>query len=336
MLKASSILIIKTSSLGDVVCALPTLTQLRQLYPQARIGWVIDHRFADLLEGHPWIDELVVFRRHKVRLGRGMPQAAAEMSRELARTSQQLRQGEWDVALDLQSILKSLRLLRGSGARVRIAEFAGLRHAPVPVYANKLVFARRAHEVQRCLEVAAPLGTDPERVEFFLPPVPEAAAWAEEQVKALPAPRVVVSPGSARAEKRWAPKNFAQALRMAREGGADFSVVLVGAPGDAEAARTIEAALGEDCLNLTGQTSLKQLVAVISQADVFLSGDTGPMHIAAAVGKKVVALFGPTDPRKNGPWGAGHTVIKAADGRVASLQPQQVATALAEALDEIS
>lgn len=328
----SSIIIIKTSSLGDIICSLPVLTQLRRLYPEAHLAWVVDHRFVDLLSGHPWIDELFVFHHHKLRPGRGMLAQSARVRRELTLLGRQMRRRPWDVALDLQSVLKSARVLARTGARVRIAEFAGLRHLAVLLAANRLVAARRPHAVERCLEVAAPLGATLDRPEFCLPVDPDAAQWARDKLSTAPHPLLILNPGTAREEKRWPPERFAEAARIAKSLGVEFTAVVVGGPSDLEAAATIYEGLGGDCLNLAGQTTLKQLVAVAAEADAMLTADTGPMHIMAALGKPVVALFGPSHPASNGPWGPSHIVLAAPDRRTASIPATQAADAVARVL----
>ncbi len=328
-MQPSSILIIKTSCLGDIVCSLPVLTQLRRLYPDAHLGWVVDHRFVDLLSGHPWIDELFVFEYHKLRFSREMFAQNVLIRRELRLLGQQMRRRAWDVAVDLQSVFKSVRVLARTGARLRIAEFAGLRHLGALFAANRLVAARRPHAVERCLEVAAPLGVTLDAPEFCLPVDAAAAQWARDKLSAAPHPLLILNPGSAREEKRWPPERFGQAVRIAKSLGGDFTALVVGGPADVGAAAVIEETLGGDCLNLAGQTTLKQLVAVAAEADAMFTGDTGPMHIMAALGKPVVALFGPSCPARNGPWGDGHIVLTAPDRRTASITATEAGEAVA-------
>jgi lipopolysaccharide heptosyltransferase I len=329
-----SILIIKTSSLGDIVCALPVLTQLRRLYPSAHIAWVADHRFADLLAGHPLLDEVLVFRRHRVSLRAGAPAALRGFIGERRRLAERLRERRWDVALDLQSLLKSTFILRASRAPVRVADVSGLRHLPCLLGANRFVRARAVHAVPRCLEIAAPLGVRPDAVEFGLAPTAEARAWAEARLGGMPGPVLAVNPGSAMPAKRWPPERFAEAAREALAGGLVGAVVITGGRDDHAAAEVIrQACAGCGAVaSLAGQTSLPQLVGVLACADAMLTGDTGPMHIMAALGRPVVALFGPTPPERHGPWGEGHAVLRAPNRRVASISADQAVAALAGVL----
>lgn len=330
-----SILIIKTSSLGDIVCALPVLTQLRRLYPTAHVAWVVDHRFADLLRGHPLLDEVYVFEHHPLGHGTG-PWAAIQGFLSARRSlAQRLRERPWDVALDLQCLLKSALILAASRARVRIAEFSQLRHLPVILAANNLVRVAHGHAIEHYLQIAAPLGVRADKVEFCLHVSDEARRWAEEKLAGLPGPRLVVNPGSAVAAKRWSPEAFAEVARRVVGARLAGSIVITGGHQDRPAAEVIARAAGEACANLAGQTDLQQLAGVLALSDVMFTGDTGPMHMMAALSKPVVALFGPTNPALNGPWGDQHVIIKAPDGRVSSISSLQAAEAVEQVLHRI-
>jgi len=286
------------------------------------------------LAGHPWIDRLFVFRHVSVRVGSGFISSIRRYTEQLALLTGELRTERWDVALDLQSAFKSSQILLKCGAQHRIAEMAGWRHIWAFAACNRPVLARNPHAVVRCLEVAAPLGVDASNPEFCLKVAPEAATWAQDRLREVPRPRLIVNPGSARKEKRWAPERFAEAVKAAHAAGVRAGVVVIGGPADLEAAAVIEEGLGGDCLNLAGQTGLRQLAALLAEGDLLLTADTGPMHMMAALGKSTVALFGPTDPARNGPWGKQHIVLRAPDGRMASLQSAEVGQAVARLLAE--
>lgn len=323
-----SILIVKTSSLGDIVCALPVLTQLRRLYPAAHIAWVVDHRFADLLHGHPFLDEVYVLEHHKPGPTAGTWATLWGFLSARRNLAQRLRERAWDVALDLQCLFKSASILAASHARVRIAEFSQLRHLPVLLAANRFVRAAHGHAIEHYLQVAAPLGVRADRVEFCLHVSDEARRWAEEKLAGLPRPRVVVNPGSAVPAKRWPPEAFAEVARRAISSQLAGSIVITGGEQDRPAAEVVARDAGEACVNLAGQTDLQQLAGVLSLCDTMLTGDTGPMHIMAALGKPVVAIFGPSDPALTGPWGDQHVVLRARDGKVASIAPAEALEAV--------
>ncbi|MBC7287576.1 MAG: glycosyltransferase family 9 protein [Armatimonadetes bacterium] len=325
------ILIIKTSSLGDIVCSLPVLSQLRNLYPEARIGWVVDSRFADLLAADRRIDELLVFHRTR-RPSRAMLAEIAAFCAELRHLGRRLRANTWDVAKDLQSLLKTALILSSSGARIRIAEFARPRHFFSLFAANKRVRPRASHAVVRYLEIAAPLGVRPDQVDFGLQPSEEARAWSEQQVAELQRPRVAVNVGTARPEKMWPPDGFAEAIAAARAEYGPFALVYTGTRAEAPAAEYVYARTGGPAVNVAGRTTLQQLVALLDACDILLTPDSGPMHIMAALGRPVVALFGPTDPAKNGPWGNQHVVIRSPTGRMTDISPETVGHELAQLL----
>jgi heptosyltransferase-1 len=227
-------------------------------------------------------------------------------------------------------VLKSAVILRASGARLRIAEFAGLRHWASLWAANRLVYARRPHEVERCLEVAGPLGVRLGPPRFCLHIPAEARAWAAQQLSGRPRPRLAINLGSARPEKRWPPENFAAVVAGLKAALGETTVILTGTQAEGQVAEAVAQAAPESCLTLAGQTTLPQLAAVLEACDLLLTADSGPMHMMAALGKPVIALFGPTDPRRNGPWGDQHKVLCAPDGRMTSLSAQTVLAALLE------
>lgn len=330
-----SILIVKTSSLGDIICALPVLSELHRLYEAAHIAWVVDHRFADLLVGHPYLQAVYRFTRHKPRISRDAFLKARAFLREISGVTDAIRERRWDVALDLQSAFKSSLILRDSGAHLRIAEFAGPRHISSLFAANRLVIPHRQHAVDRALEMAHPLGVSLDNPRFCLWMPDEARAWAAGRLADLPLPRLVVNPGSARPEKRWPPQHFAEAARALLDNGVVGSLIITGATSDRHAAAVIAEAAEQNperALDLTGETTLHQLAAVLDASTTMLTGDTGPMHMMAALGKPVVVIFGPSNAGCNGPYGEGHIVLRARDRRVASVSPEQAATAVAEIL----
>ena len=326
----NSVLIVKTSSLGDIICSLPVLSQLRRLYPSAHIGWVVDVRFADILAAEDRLDELYVFDRHKHGHRRAIREAVGFV-REIARLGRRLRQRSWDVAIDLQNLLKSSLILWSSRARLRIAEYEKIRHFFSLLAANKIIRPRARHAVLRYLELAAPIGVTTDHVEFGLKPSAAACRWADDRVRRLPGPRVAVNVGSARPEKTWPPERFAAALRAARR-SQRFSVVITGSSSERPWADQIASSIDAPVANLAGQTSLQQLVAALDACDILLTADSGPMHIMAALGRPTVALFGPTDPAQNGPWGEQHFIVRSPTGRMDDLDPAPVADAVAAAL----
>lgn len=304
------ILIIKRSSLGDIVHALPAVNALRDRYPQAYIAWLVETRFANILAGHPALDEIVAIERydlsHPVRL-----------IRESLRVRRELLARDFEWAVDLQGLLKSGHLLGWSGADRRIGlneprrEFSYFsHHMCTELVAGDIT----AHAVTRYLHVAEHLGCDISNPRFDLRVSAEDEEWARESFAEAgldgSAPTVGINPGASNAHKQWPPERFVALTKLGRPGRLeDVQWVVLGGPDEAELAHRIAGEIDGPVLVTAGKTNLQQLMAVISSLDALVTADTGPMHIAAALGVPTVALFGPTDPRRTRPYGDVHTVV---------------------------
>ncbi|MBI4514243.1 MAG: glycosyltransferase family 9 protein [Deltaproteobacteria bacterium] len=287
----------KLSSIGDVVHALPVATALRRHHPQARISWAVEEWVAPLLQGHPAIDRLIVFPAMRWA---GVTPAWA---RAFARALRALRGESYDVSLDLQGLFKSAAVAALSGAAVRLG-VDGQREGAWLVSRSVPAAPGRRHVVEQYLECAGALGAAVAPVTFDLPVQPEAAQWVERKLAAqaiAPArPLLVINPSSSARWKTWPVQRWAGAAAALT---ADGSVVLVGGrqqtPRHAELARIA----GSEILDLTGQTTLPQLVALLARCSVHLAPDTGSAHIAAALGRPVVGLYGPTPVWRQAPYG---------------------------------
>lgn len=295
-LRPRRVCLIKPSSLGDVVHALPVLTSLRKLWPEAHLAWVVNRGLRGLLDGHPDLDRVIPFDRASLKLS---PRGVVSVGRFLGG----LRRERFDLAIDLQGLLRSGVMSLATGAPIRVG-LADAREGSTHFYTHRVDSpSSESHAVDRLLEVARALGADVSRPEFRVPIGPDDAAWADETLKMVPRPMVAVNVGARWLTKRWPPSNFAGVARRAYvERGA--GLVLVGAPEDRPLVDALKAELGPiRALDLCGQTSLPRLAAVASRVDVFLSNDTGPLHLAAATGAKVLGVYTCTSPSKTGPYG---------------------------------
>jgi len=298
------ILIVRLSALGDVVHALPLLDALRRAHPRAHIGWLVEEKAASLLADHPQLDRVWVVPRWEAAglLRRRRPAAALGV---LARFVRELRAARYEIAIDVQSNGRSSALALLSGARRRIAfsrEFAkewGSWLATDRVRPTDVGL----HKVARNLELLRPLGVDARGARPQLP-LPEAAlARARERTASLGRPRVALHPGVSGfgAIKQWDPVRFARtAKRLADEHGA--SCLVTWGPGERELAlRVVDAS--EGAARLAEPTaSILELAALYTHCDLVVGGDTGPVHLAAALGVPVLGLYGPKDPEVYGPW----------------------------------
>jgi len=297
---SSRILLVKLSSFGDVLHALPTLEALRAAFPAGHITWLVEEAYAPLLTGHPALD--AVWAVPRVRLGQ---KVRREKLLNLLRLMGRVRAAQFDLVIDLQGLLKSAlwvaiaKSFRKVGYdRTRELSYLALTERISP-------YDPEAHAVWRYLHVARHLGAPPTLPRFRLgltPVFPEALAPGDRDL-------VVLHPGARWASKLWPAASWAQlADWLSREKG--LAVVITGSPGDRVLAAQIAAQMQEKVWNLAGRTSLAELAGIMKKARLAVTADTGPMHLAAALGTRVVALFGPTAPGRTGPFGAGHRVVR--------------------------
>jgi heptosyltransferase-1 len=288
------VLLIRTSALGDVVHCLPVLTALRRHQPGARIGWVVEDSLAPLLEGHPDLDELLAVR---LRHWRSRPLAPRTL-REVAGFLERLRLFSADVVLDLMGnhkagVIGALALsdrLIGPARRDR-------REPSSACWIGEPVALEGTHVVERALSLLRSLGIPDEPADFGGEKLFPAAAPPPD----LPPRFFLVHPGSAWPNKRYPPELWGQAARqLASQSG--LPGLVVHGPGEAELARRAAASSG-DALAVLATADLATLTAVLRRADLLMGADTGPLHLAHALGTTVLCLLGPTSPETHGPLG---------------------------------
>lgn len=310
------LLVVRLGAIGDVVNALVFATALEEARPDLYLGWVVHPLAAPLVEGHPALDRVHVWRRDGG-------------AREFTRLVRELRAERYDLAVDLQRIQKSALLARLAGAP-RVLGFDRARTKEASwLWTNERLAPRPGvrHRVEEYLEVARHLGCAAEAPRHLLPRDEAAEAWAAALLEELGAAPLLLNLGASKPANRWAPERFGELARvLAAEGGAP--PCLTGGPEDRAAAARALAASGPLVRDLVGHTSLRQFAALARRARVFVGCDTGPMHLAAAVGTPVVALFGPADPARTGPYGAEHVVVRAPQGRMGELTLESVLDAV--------
>ena len=280
------ILIVRLGSLGDIVHALPVAAALRLAFPQARIDWVVDARHREILDLVPVID-----RRLAVSVG-GWLEAIRE-----------LRRGRYDVALDLQGLLKSAVLARSSGAaRVIGFPMGQLRERGARLFYTDTCDAAGPHVIQKNLALLAALGIEHEDVRFPIEaPTSAIVAAVRERLGLSNGERfALVNPGAAWPNKRWPPALFGEVAAALQARHRMKSIVLWG-PGEERLARDVVSS-SHGAADVSPRTSIPELVSLAKAAALMVSGDTGPLHIAAAVGTPLVGIYGPTNPQRNGPW----------------------------------
>jgi heptosyltransferase I len=305
--RASRILIVRLSALGDVVHALPMLDAVRRAQPDAHIGWLVEEKAASLLSGHPQIDRLWVAPRAQLvkLLRRGNVWAALRLLVGFAR---ELRAAHYDLVIDAHSNARSSFLAFCSGAPRRIGFAHGhAKEGAGWLYTDRVVPARpRQLKVQRALDLLRPLGIESRGARAVLG-IPDATReWARAQAAQLGGrPVVAIHPGvsDAGAIKQWDPERFGRtAIRLASERSARCLVTW--GPGERDLAMRVVAA-SEGAAVLGPQTgSILELAALYQACDLVIGVDTGPLHLAAALGIPVVGLYGPKDPAIYAPWDA--------------------------------
>jgi len=295
--RPARVLAVRLGAIGDVVNALALASALKDASPDSYLGWVVHPLAEPLVRGHPCVDRVHVLERGSG--ARGFLALVGELRRE-----------RYEVALDLQRLAKSALLARLSGAprvlghdRARTKELAWL-------WTNERLAPGEggAHMLTQYLAFARRLGARAEAPRHAFPADPAAEARATALVAELGGAPVLVNLGASKPANRWAPERFgALAAELARDG---WPVCFTGGPDDRPAAERARGAAGAAVRDLVGATSLRELVALTARARLFVGCDTGPMHLAAAHGVPVVALFGPADPARTGPFGAGHVVLR--------------------------
>ncbi|PKN35567.1 MAG: lipopolysaccharide heptosyltransferase II [Deltaproteobacteria bacterium HGW-Deltaproteobacteria-19] len=308
-----NILLVKLSSIGDVVHTLPSLAALRNRYPEAHITWVVEEESLDIIQGNPKIDRILVSGRkrwaRRLKEGRDIGETLGEIRRFL----RELRDRPYDVVIDFMGLLKSAILVFASRGRQKLG-YDSMQEMSALFYNEKIPEDMGKHAVDRYLDFARHLGAQPAEPEFYLYIPEESRIRAEALLRDggvdPESPFAVLSPMSYAGETRlWEDDRFA-ALgdRIRQELG--WPTVITGHESGGRIGR-IAAAMGTKALNLENRTTLKELAHLYHRAAVVVTPDSGPMHIAAAVGTPVVALFGASDPARTGPYGKIHTVIRA-------------------------
>jgi lipopolysaccharide heptosyltransferase I len=302
-----NVAVVRLSAFGDVVFALPAAAALRDAFPEARLSWIVEDRFAPLLRAVPDVDDVVPLPLRAWRRAGGSPAARAAALFALCASLRDLRRRRFDAVCDLQGNLKSGIVARLTGAPLRVGPARGETREPGWFFANRRVALGAAplHQIERGVRTAAALGFAPtyRRPRIGLPTA--SLAVADAFVDALPpgGPLVVLHPGTSAfmPHKRWPAGRYAELARRLRDAVGARVVVSWGPDDRAFLPELVAAADGAAVLAPDLPDPLA-LGALLRRAALVVGGDTGPVHWADALGAPVVALFGPTDPDLYGPF----------------------------------
>lgn len=290
------ILLIKPSSLGDIIHALPVLNMLHTRFSEAEIHWVVAKGFHGMLEDHPLIHKLWIIDKNSWK----NPRKCAGTFSELRALRSDLKREQFDLVIDLQGLLRSAVIGLFTGTEDRVG-FADAREGAKYTYSHRVPASWDEHAVERNVRIALALGCGMDDFSFPFPPLDLRKDLAER----LPSRFAVIAPSAGTLVKRWPAENFGKLAS-----GLFLPSVVVGGASDCMLADEIVEKSNGRAFSLAGRISLRELAAVISRARFLVSPDTGPMHIAAALNVPVFALFGPTNPGRTGPYGKIHTVIR--------------------------
>lgn len=308
---SNSILVFRLSALGDVIHTIPAVVALKRALPEANIGWVVERPYRELVRIVVDVETIPVSMK---KWGRAFVSSRGEMF--AARAAMR----GYETAIDFQGLIKSASLAWVSRARVRYGfDRDAIREGPAGVFLNRRVSVDPSlHIVEQNLALAraaAPAITALPEVDFT-----PFAADPTGKLRELH-DSVVLVPGAGRPDKQWPPERFGD---LARRLG-DQRVIAVWGPNE----EPLAAAIG---CELAPATDLRELAYLLQQAKLVIAGDTGPLHLAAALGTRVVALFGPTDPRRNGPYGQLGNVVESSDKAIASISADDVLRKVNEVL----
>jgi lipopolysaccharide heptosyltransferase I len=327
--------IVRLTSLGDVVHTLPVAHAIRQHSPQAYIVWIVEEREQHLLVDNPVVDEVVVGPTRRWRRELRTAGGLVRVLKEWGALRDRLRTLALDVALDVQGLLKSSIFTILTRAPVRI----GFRwsHAREPL--SSLFTTRRVtppphavHKVDKNLSLLAPLGIPVGEVAFPIPLVPEAEARADALLRAhkVTAQHRVVAllPATRRSAKQWPPESYRRlAERLVKTPG--VRVLALGGPGEHATLESVAGGLdGDSILRVTASTP--DFVALLRRAQLAIGNDTGPVHLAAALGVPTLGLYGPTRAEENGPYGPRSRFIQSSTHRIEDIPVDTVFRAVSD------
>jgi heptosyltransferase-1 len=294
--------------MGDVLHTLPAAASLKHSLPHSRLTWIVNPRWRPLLEGNPFVDEIVDFDRRSLR--------------SILETRRKLRAGRFDIAVDFQGLIQSA-LVAAAARPEKIYGFdsAQLKEKPAALFYSATANPKAAHVVDKNLELAAAAGASNFVVQF---PLPEGELEGD-----LPeGDFVLTSPLAGWTSKQWPTENFADLARRLRA-KTSLELVVNGAPESAEALRQIAGVR----VHLSG---IKGLIYATRRATAVVGVDSGPVHMAAALFKPGVAIFGPTDPARNGPYGGSITALRAPGAETSYKRDREIASSMrAVTVDEV-
>ena len=313
--KQLRVLVVRMSAMGDIIHGLPAIAALRAARPSWQVGWLVEQRWIELLCAHtserlqprselkPLADWVHVSDFKEWRKGL----SSAATWRDMRGCMREVRATKYDVALDLQGSIRSAMATRLSGAKTRIGS-SQPREAPARRFYTNPVVIKATHVVEHGLELASTAtGEDLSYEPPLFPQDSTTEAWADRFCASIGfAPLAILNPGAGWGAKCWPANSYGEVAKALADRG--MAVIVNFGPQEEGLAEVVRTASEEAARPL--KCSVSQLIALTRRASLFIGGDTGPMHLAAALGVPVVALFGPTRPERNGPYATRSVVLR--------------------------
>lgn len=289
------ILIVKLSSIGDVVHSLPALSALRKRFPKSYIAWVVKKQIANIISGHPYLDEVIIYEGPR-------------------KTAKKLRSLKVDLAIDLQGLFRSGFLTFISGAKTRLGFSRANSRELSRLFLNQKVTPGKddRHVIDKNLSLLRPLGIEVKQKEFIIPVSRESREYITNflRKREITSSDILVAlhPGASWPSKLWPEEKWIElADRLIEE--LKVEVIFLWGPEEKSSIdRMVKMTKNRPIISC--KTNLKELACLISKCRLFVGGETGPLHIACALNIPSVALIGPTDSVRNGPYGEGHIIIE--------------------------
>lgn len=316
------LLVVRLGAMGDILHALPAVTALRMAHPEWVIDWVVEPMWCALLTAQPGTIRDTLNPNPMQPLVDGIHPAStrkwrhnlfsSDTRREIGALRRAIKRDHYDAAIDFQGALRSAMIARMARSRRYIGE-ARPREVFAKLLFTEQVETRGAHVIEQDLELAgAVAGDELCAVRPKLPFHPEAENWAEALLtQEEQGPAVLINPGAGWGAKRWPVERYAEVARALLNRGC--RVFVNAGPGEVVLADTVVKSTGGGAKSLL--CSVEQLIAITRRMSLAIAGDTGPLHLACALGRPVVGIYGPTDPSRNGPFGTRFKVLRSPESR---------------------
>lgn len=341
--KQLNVLVVRLSAMGDILHALPAITALRQSHPGWRIGWAVEPQWKPLIAADGVMSRSpampLVDRVHIVPARRWARSPLSPRTlREIGQSRRELRAERYDICVDLQGALRSAWIANWARAPRVIGEDQPRERVARSLFSER-VHTRGVHVIEQAMEVINAIAG-----ENLIPPMPQLPCdfAAERKAEGIATPFVLLNPGAGWGAKRWPPDRYAVVAKRLRSSG--YSVVVNAGPDEEFLAGQISK-LSDGAASVF-RSSLAELISLTRRAALVIGGDTGPVHLASALGRPVVAIFGPTDPARNGPFGGNFRVLRHPQSKrdhsrhstpeagLLTITPDAVLTAATELLQE--